>query len=63
MKYEYFVSFSFQHNNGSFGNGNQAILTDNKLTTIDHIRQIEKTFLNENPDWTSVVVTNFILFE
>lgn len=63
MKYEYFVSFSFQHKNSSFGNGNQAILTDNKLTIIDHIRQIEKTILNENPDLTSVVINNFILFE
>lgn len=62
MKYEYFVSFSFQHKDGSFGNGNQAILTSNKLTSIKHIRRIENKIFNANPDWTSVVVINFILF-
>ena len=58
---EYFVVFNWQTNIKK-GIGNQAVLVNKKFSTLEHIREIEKVLLRENPDWISVVVTNFIPF-
>ena len=60
-KIEYLIVFKWQTTTSS-GIGNKSILCSKKLSTLEHIRETEQILLKENPEWTAVVITNFIKF-
>ena len=58
LKYRYFVSFSFQNEDGSSGYGNCEVLSKHKLNNIDKLKETANNIQAENKI-SHVVILNF----
>ena len=57
--YKYFIHFNFVNNSGN-GDGNNDIVCDRKIESLDSIADIEAEIKKQN-SFKSVVIDNFIL--
>lgn len=58
--HRYFIFYTFFLNDGSCGVGNMETNISVEITSIDEIKAIEKSVLDEHKDYKKVIVSNYI---